>query len=231
MRIRFFCTCSARPLIGRLHTGRSGLPAGRGGRHTHRLHRHGAESRRDSHRRHPCPSGRQLGGCAERGSPDGRHGEDVQRDATTADPTSATLTSTDPTTGPTTKTSPSQRGDPYTAGETTPPAVKVKANQSARKDFEGSDLIVADGQTVTYGSPIARFTHRTARVTIVLTDYTEGLASVQLTGLSTEGDNPDIIVPYDKGSNTYTAIVAPQNVGSWHYLYYLHLHQRQDLRL
>ena len=103
---------------------------------------------------------------------------------------------------------------PYTAGETTPSAVKVKANQSARKDFEGSDLIVADGQTVTYGSPTLRFTHRTARVTIVLTDYTEGLASVQLTGLSTEGDNPDIIVPYDKGSNTYTAIVAPQSVAA-----------------
>ena len=51
-------------------------------------------------------------------------------------------------------------------------------------------------------------------VTIVLTDYTEGLASVQLTGLSTEGDNPDIIVPYDKGSNTYTAIVAPQSVAA-----------------
>ena len=51
-------------------------------------------------------------------------------------------------------------------------------------------------------------------MTIVLTDYTEGLASVQLTGLSTEGDNPDIIVPYDKGSNTYTAIVAPQSVAT-----------------
>ena len=51
-------------------------------------------------------------------------------------------------------------------------------------------------------------------MTIVLTDYTEGLASVQLTGLSTEGDNPDIIVPYDKGSNTYIAIVAPQNVAA-----------------
>ena len=34
-----------------------------------------------------------------------------------------------------------------------PASVKVKANQSAQKDFEGSDLIVADGQTVTYGSP------------------------------------------------------------------------------
>ena len=37
---------------------------------------------------------------------------------------------------------------------------------------------------------------------------------MQLTGLSTEGDNPDIIVPYDKGSNTYTAIVAPQSVAA-----------------
>ena len=132
----------------------------------------------------------------------------------TAAPTSATLTSTDPYYWTNHNDITVTAWWPYTAGETTPPAVKVKANQSAQKDFEGSDLIVADGQTVTYGSPTLRFTHRTARVTIVLTDYTEGLASVQLTGLSTEGDNPDIIVPYDKGSNTYTAIVAPQSVAA-----------------
>ena len=132
----------------------------------------------------------------------------------TADPTSATLTSTDPYYWTNHNDITVTAWWPYTAGETTPPAVKVKANQSAQKDFEGSDLIVADGQTVTYGSPTLRFTHRTARVTIVLTDYTEGLASVRLTGLSTEGDNPDIIVPYDKGSNTYTAIVAPQSVAA-----------------
>ena len=132
----------------------------------------------------------------------------------TADNTSATLTSTDPYYWTNHNDITVTAWWPYTAGETTPPAVKVKANQSAQKDFEGSDLIVADGQTVTYGSPTLRFTHRTARVTIVLTDYTEGLASVQLTGLSTEGDNPDIIVPYDKGSNTYTALVAPQNVAA-----------------
>ena len=132
----------------------------------------------------------------------------------TADPTSATLTSTDPYYWTNHNDITVTAWWPYTAGETTPPAVKVKANQSTQKDFEGSDLIVADGQTVTYGSPTLRFTHRTARVTIVLTDYTEGLASVQMTGLSTEGDNPDIIVPYDKGSNTYTAIVAPQSVAA-----------------
>ena len=133
---------------------------------------------------------------------------------TTADPASATLTSTDPYYWTNHNDITVTAWWPYTAGETTPPAVKVKANQSAQKDFETSDLIVADGQKVIYGSPTLRFTHRTARVTIVLTDYTEGLASVQLTGLSTEGDNPDIIVPYDKGSNTYTAIVAPQNVAA-----------------
>ena len=132
----------------------------------------------------------------------------------TADPTSATLTSTDPYYWTNHNDITVTAWWPYTAGETIPPAVKVKANQSAQKDFEGSDLIVADGQTVTYGSPTLRFTHRTARVTIVLTDYTEGLASVQLTGLSTEGDNPAEITPYDKGSNTYTAIVAPQSVAA-----------------
>ena len=132
----------------------------------------------------------------------------------TVDNASATLTSTDPYYWTNHNDITVTAWWPYTAGETTPPAVKVKANQSAQKDFEGSDLIVADGQTVTYGSPTLRFTHRTARVTIVLTDYTEGLASVRLTGLSIEGDNPDIIVPYDKGSNTYTAIVAPQSVAA-----------------
>ena len=132
----------------------------------------------------------------------------------TADPASATLTSTDPYYWTNHNDITVTAWWPYTAGETTPPAVKVKANQSAQKDFEGSDLIVADGQKVTYGSPTLRFTHRTARVTIVLTDYTEGLASVRLTGLSTEGDNPAEITPYDKGSNTYTALVAPQSVAA-----------------
>ena len=132
----------------------------------------------------------------------------------TADPTSATLTSTDPYYWTNHNDITVTAWWPYTAGETTPPAVKVKANQSAQKDFEGSDLIVADGQTVTYGSPTLRFTHRTARVTIVLTDYTEESMGVQLTGLSTEGGNPAEIIPYDKGSNTYTALVAPQSVAA-----------------
>ena len=132
----------------------------------------------------------------------------------TADPTSATLTSTDPYYWTNHNNITVTAWWPYTAGETTPPAVKVKANQSTQKDFEGSDLIVADGQTVTYGSPTLRFTHRTARVTIVLTDYTEGLASVRLTGLSTENDNPAEITPYDKGSNTYIALIAPQSVAA-----------------
>ena len=132
----------------------------------------------------------------------------------TADPTSATLTSTDPYYWTNHNDITVTAWWPYTAGETTPPAVKVKANQSAQKDFETSDLIVADGQKVIYGSPTLRFTHRTARVTVVLTDYTEGLASVRLTGLSTEGGNPAEITPYDKGSNTYIALVAPQSVAA-----------------
>ena len=104
---------------------------------------------------------------------------------------------------------------PYTAGETTPPAVKVAADQSARKNFEGSDLIVAEEQTVSYGNPTLRFTHRTARVTVVLTDYTEEQMFVWLTGLSTENGNPAVIAPYyDKGGDTYIALVAPQTVAA-----------------
>ena len=57
---------------------------------------------------------------------------------TTADPASATLTSTDPHYWTNRKDITVTAWWPYTAGETTPSAVKVKANQSARKDFEGN---------------------------------------------------------------------------------------------
>lgn len=133
---------------------------------------------------------------------------------TTADNTSATLTSTDPHYW-------TNHGDitvtawwPYTEGETTPPAVVVRADQSARKDFEGSDFISAENQPVSYGNPTLRFTHRTARVTVVLTDYTEEQMFVRLTGLSTENGNPAQITPYNKGGDTYTALVAPQTVAA-----------------
>ena len=133
---------------------------------------------------------------------------------TTADNTSATLTSTDPHYWTNHDNITVTAWWPYTEGETTPPAVVVKADQSARKDFEGSDFIVAEEQTVSYGNPTLRFTHRTARVTVVLTDYTEGLKSVSLTGLSTENGNPAVIAPHDKGGDTYTALVAPQTVAA-----------------
>lgn len=134
---------------------------------------------------------------------------------TTADRTSATLTSDEPYYWTNHNNITVTAWWPYTAGETTPPAVKVAADQSARKDFEGSDLIVAEEQTVSYGNPTLRFTHRTARVTVVLTDYTEEQMFVWLTGLSTENGNPAVIAPYyDKGGDTYTALVAPQSVAT-----------------
>ena len=133
----------------------------------------------------------------------------------TADNTGATLTSDDPHYWTNHDNITATAWWPYTAGETTPPAVKVAADQSARKNFEGSDLIVAEEQTVSYGNPTLHFTHRTARVTVVLTDYTEEQMFVWLTGLSTENGNPAVIAPYyDKGGDTYIALVAPQTVAA-----------------
>ena len=133
---------------------------------------------------------------------------------TTADRTSATLTSNDPHYWTNHDNITVTAWWPYTEGETTPPAVVVRADQSSPTDFEGSDFISAENQLVSYGNPTLRFTHRTARVTVVLTDYTEGMASVKLTGLSTENGNPAEIAPYDKGGDTYTALVAPQTVAA-----------------
>ena len=133
---------------------------------------------------------------------------------TTADNTGATLTSDEPYYWTNHNNITVTAWWPYTAGETTPPAVVVRADQSSPTDFEGSDFISAEEQTVSYGNPTLRFTHRTARVTVILTDYTEGMASVKLTGLSTENGNPAQIIPYDKGNDTYTALVAPQSVAA-----------------
>ncbi len=133
---------------------------------------------------------------------------------TTADNTGATLTSTDPHYWTNHNNITVTAWWPYTEGETTPPAVVVRADQSSPTDFEGSDFISAENQPVSYGNPTLRFTHRTARVTVILTDYTEERMFVRLTGLSTENGNPAEIAPYDKGGDTYTALVAPQSVAT-----------------
>ena len=148
-----------------------------------------------------------------------RIGEDVKVYNVTpdaADNTRATLASTDPHywTGHDTITV--SAWWPCTDDDgnllTTMPDVKVAENQSKLADFQNSDLIVAEEQTVSYGNPTLRFTHRTALVHIVLTTYTDGMASVQLTGLSTVDGNPAAITPHDKGGYTYAALVAPQTV-------------------
>ena len=136
----------------------------------------------------------------------------------TANPTSTTLTSTAPHRWTNHNDITVTAWWPYTAGETTPPTVKVKANQSAQQDFETSDLIVADGQTVTYGSPTLRFTHRTARVTIELkpgTGFTSVAgATVSLVSLSADNGNPTAIKTYNASGNTYEALTAPQTVAA-----------------
>ena len=133
---------------------------------------------------------------------------------TTADNTSATLTSTDPHYWADHNDLRVTAWWPYTAGETAMPVVKVRQDQSTQDGYEGSDFIAAEEQAVSYANPMLRFTHRTARVTVALTDRPEESMNVRLTGLSTEGGNPAVITPYNKGGGTDTALVAPQTVAA-----------------
>lgn len=133
---------------------------------------------------------------------------------TTADNTSATLTSTDPHYWADHNDLRVTAWWPYTEGETAMPVVKVRQDQSTQDGYEGSDFIAAEEQTVSYGNPMLRFTHRTARVTVALTNRPEESMNVRLTGLSTENENPAVITPYNKGGDTYTALVAPQSVAT-----------------
>ena len=96
------------------------------------------------------------------------------------------------------------------------PAVKVAEDQSKLADFQNSDFISAENQTVKFDGPTLEFTHRTARVAIDLkpgTGFTSVAgATVSLVSLSTDNGNPTAIKTYNASGNTYEALTAPQTV-------------------
>ena len=96
------------------------------------------------------------------------------------------------------------------------PAVKVAEDQSKLADFQNSDFISAENQTVKFDDPTLGFTHRTARVTIELkpgTGFTSVAgATVSLVSLSADNGNPTAIKTYNASGNTYEALTAPQTV-------------------
>lgn len=99
---------------------------------------------------------------------------------------------------------------------TTMPDVVVKADQSTQAGFEGSDFISAEAQTVQFDNPKLEFSHRTARITVLLKPGT-GITSVSgadvyVTGLGTDNSNPATIRTYEAGGDTYEALTAPQTV-------------------
>ena len=96
------------------------------------------------------------------------------------------------------------------------PAVKVAEDQSKLADFQNSDFISAENQTVKFDDPTLEFTHRTARVAIDLkpgTGFTSVAgATVSLVSLSADNSNPTAIKTYNASGNTYEALTAPQTV-------------------
>ena len=99
---------------------------------------------------------------------------------------------------------------------TTMPDVVVKADQSTKEGFEGSDFISAEAQTVQFDHPMLEFSHRTARITVLLKPG-DGITSVtgadvSVTGLGTDNGNPATIKTYAPDGDTYEALTAPQTV-------------------
>lgn len=99
---------------------------------------------------------------------------------------------------------------------TTMPAVVVKADQSTVNDFAASDFISAENQTVQFDHPMLEFSHRTARITVLLKPG-DGIpsvtgANVSVTGLGTDNGNPATIKTYAPDGDTYEALTAPQTV-------------------
>ena len=98
------------------------------------------------------------------------------------------------------------------------PVVKVAEDQSKLADFQNSDFIAAENQTVKFDDPTLGFTHRTARVAIELkpgTGFTSVAgATVSLVSLSADNGNPTAIKTYNASGNTYEALTAPQTVAA-----------------
>ena len=98
------------------------------------------------------------------------------------------------------------------------PAVKVAEDQSKLADFQNSDFISAENQTVKFDDPTLGFTHRTARVAVELkpgTGFTSVAgATVSLVSLSADNGNPTAIKTYNASGNTYEALTAPQTVAA-----------------
>ena len=98
------------------------------------------------------------------------------------------------------------------------PVVKVAEDQSKLADFQNSDFISAENQTVKFDDPTLEFTHRTARVSIELkpgTGFTSVAgATVSLVSLSADNGNPTAIKTYNASGNTYEALTAPQTVAA-----------------
>ena len=96
------------------------------------------------------------------------------------------------------------------------PVVKVSEDQSKLADFQNSDFISVENQTVKFDDPTLGFTHRTARVAIELkpgTGFTSVAgATVSLVSLSADNGNPTAIKTYNASGNTYEALTAPQTV-------------------
>ena len=98
------------------------------------------------------------------------------------------------------------------------PVVKVAEDQSKLADFQKSDFIAAENQTVEFNNPTLKFNHRTARVTIELkpgAGFTSVAgATVRLVRLSADNGNPTAIKTYNASGNTYEALTAPQTVAA-----------------
>lgn len=98
------------------------------------------------------------------------------------------------------------------------PSVVVKQDQSTQDAFAASDFIAAIDKTVQFDNPTLEFSHRTARVTINLKPGTgitsvDG-ATVSLTSLSADNENPTVIKTYNASRNSYEALTAPQTVAA-----------------
>lgn len=105
---------------------------------------------------------------------------------------------------------------PYVASTYAKPDVVIKSDQGSKANYDACDFIEAN-QTVSFGNPTLLFTHRTAKICVVLNpgkgfDADYDLSQAKVSVVVGDGIDNTISTYHDEANKKHLALIVPQKV-------------------